>query len=222
MGPAMSDALDKVEYLAVQCDGGYPLCDDAIAAGAMLREQAAEITRLRRWKSTHAPRLAALEALHKTAQADAEAGREAAATLASERAANALLTDEVERLRADLATSMETVAKAQALQAEMLNERAALSAQPAAVPRWRPIETAPKDGTPFLAYRPMGCMRESSALQRDDGVIWSFGAFSAHESTIGPLKPTHWMPLPAAPQAPQQDEAPNVRANRPASAGPVE
>lgn len=38
--------------------------------------------------------------------------------------------DEIARLRADLATSMETLAKAQALQAEMLKERAAL-AQPA-------------------------------------------------------------------------------------------
>lgn len=42
-----------------------------------------------------------------------------------------VLLAEIDRLRADLATSMETLAKAQALQAEMLKERAAL-AQPAA------------------------------------------------------------------------------------------
>lgn len=59
-----------------------------------------ECQELRRWKSTHAPRLVALEALLKDAQREAEAGREARATLASERAANARLTDELERLRA--------------------------------------------------------------------------------------------------------------------------
>jgi hypothetical protein len=60
------------------------------------------VAELRRWKSTHAPRLAALEGLYEKAQADAEAGREAVATLASERAANAVLTNEVERLRTAL------------------------------------------------------------------------------------------------------------------------
>lgn len=59
-----------------------------------------ELRELKRWKSTHAPRLAALEALLHAAQHEAHAGKEAIATLASERAANALLTDEVDRLRA--------------------------------------------------------------------------------------------------------------------------
>ena len=61
------------------------------------------VAELRRWKSTHAPRLAALEGLLHAAQHEAWAGREAVATLASERAANALLTDEVERLRYQVA-----------------------------------------------------------------------------------------------------------------------
>lgn len=61
------------------------------------------VAELRRWKSTHAPRLAALEGLMHAAQHEAHAGREAVSTLASERAANALLTDEVERLRAAIA-----------------------------------------------------------------------------------------------------------------------
>lgn len=52
---------------------------------------------LRRWKSTNAPRIEALEGLLSAARMEAAAGREAIATLASERAANALLTDEIER-----------------------------------------------------------------------------------------------------------------------------
>lgn len=60
-----------------------------------------EVASLRRWKSTNAPRLEALEGLLRAAQADAKAGREAIATLASERAANATLTDEVDRLNAE-------------------------------------------------------------------------------------------------------------------------
>lgn len=58
----------------------------------------AEVERLTRWKSTNAPRLEALEGLLATAQKEASAGKEAAASLASEREANAILTAEVERL----------------------------------------------------------------------------------------------------------------------------
>lgn len=58
------------------------------------------VAELRRWRSTHAPRLDALQGLLATAQVEAHAGMEAVATLASERAANAMLSDEVERLRA--------------------------------------------------------------------------------------------------------------------------
>lgn len=56
------------------------------------------VAELRRWKSTHAPRLEALEGMLKDAQLEAHAGREAIATLASERAANALLTERVQML----------------------------------------------------------------------------------------------------------------------------
>ena len=61
------------------------------------------VRELRRWKSTHAPRIEALEGLLRTAQLEVHGAREAIASLASERAANALLTDEVERLQAQLA-----------------------------------------------------------------------------------------------------------------------
>jgi hypothetical protein len=56
----------------------------------------AEIERVRRWKSLHESRIMGLEHLLKRAWRDAEAGREAIVSLASERAANASLTAECE------------------------------------------------------------------------------------------------------------------------------
>jgi len=64
------------------------------------RDAASCLLELLRWKSTHAPRLEALEGLLRTAQQDAHRAREAITTLESERAANAVMTDELERLRA--------------------------------------------------------------------------------------------------------------------------
>lgn len=58
-----------------------------------------ELQALRRWKSTHAPRLEALEGLKATAQSEAAKGREAVTSLESERLANAILTDESDRMR---------------------------------------------------------------------------------------------------------------------------
>lgn len=63
------------------------------------RELAAKNAELLRWKSTHAPRITALEGLWRDAQSRLSRADEAIASLASERAANALLTDEAEKLR---------------------------------------------------------------------------------------------------------------------------
>lgn len=82
--------LDAIRFLASGQDDPQSMA---------LRECAAEIWALRRWKSTNAPRLEALQSLLTSAQHEAHAGREAVTSLASERAANAMLTDEVERLR---------------------------------------------------------------------------------------------------------------------------
>jgi hypothetical protein len=56
---------------------------------------------------------------------------------------------------------------------------------------WQPIETAPKDGTPILAY---------------DGGIWVAWWFVTNERIKGWATldhviddPTHWMPLPDPP-----------------------
>lgn len=82
--------------------------------GALVAERdslRAEVEGLRRFKSINAPRLEALQGLKDHAEQEAAKGAEAIATVASERAANAILTDEVERLRADVAELVELVAE---------------------------------------------------------------------------------------------------------------
>jgi hypothetical protein len=66
------------------------------------------------------------------------------------------------------------------------------------VSEWKPIETAPKDYTKFLAYR-RGTIAEASCFVRDDGEMWAFGGISAHLDVSPDIKPTHWMPLPPPP-----------------------
>jgi hypothetical protein len=68
---------------------------------------------------------------------------------------------------------------------------------------WQPIETAPKDGSEFLAFGPQGiCV-----------TIWdaSWRAFFSVPGRWG-LRPTHWQPLPEPPSSlpsslPEQEQA---------------
>ena len=89
--------------------------EDAEMALEMLAEWQArerpgnECKELMRWKSTHAPRLKALEGLWHAAQREATASRGAGAAGAGERAANALLPDEVERRRGDVAAERDRI-----------------------------------------------------------------------------------------------------------------
>ena len=72
---------------------------DTHGAGSLSAWGCPECTaELRRWKSTNAPRLEALEGLLRTAQLEAHGAREAIATLASEREANSMLTERVRLL----------------------------------------------------------------------------------------------------------------------------
>lgn len=84
---------ELIERLAANAEEGNR------KTAALIEQQAAEIERLQRWRSTNAPRLEALEGLLHTAQHELHGAREAVATLASERDANAILTAEVEALR---------------------------------------------------------------------------------------------------------------------------
>lgn len=66
--------------------------------------------------------------------------------------------------------------------------------------QWQPIETAPKDATPVLGYR----------KSMDDMVVASFQVGRWILDAGWPLRPdaplTHWMPLPAPPQAERPSE----------------
>lgn len=83
------------------------------------------------------------------------------------------------------------------------------------IPKWQPIETAPKDGRTIMVYS----SQADTALVRSayylDGEGWSesgfesqeaFAGWWAHTSSLGAEKlcdgyePTHWMPLQTPPE----------------------
>jgi hypothetical protein len=69
------------------------------------------------------------------------------------------------------------------------------------VDKWRPIETAPKDGTRIILYQPGGDGDDPSrttdigAWGRWEGASWCW-VMTAGD---GWVRPTHWMPLPEKP-----------------------
>ncbi len=66
-------------------------------------------------------------------------------------------------------------------------------------PAWRPIETAPMDGTKFLAYR-RGEVATAFRVPWNAGTMWVFGVQCGSEEHWPNVKPTHWMPLPEPPE----------------------
>lgn len=63
---------------------------------------------------------------------------------------------------------------------------------------WQPIETAPKDGTEFLAFYPPGDYED------EDGtfdISWWDNTSTRERGflMIGGVEPSHWMPLPPPP-----------------------
>jgi len=65
---------------------------------------------------------------------------------------------------------------------------------------WRPIETAPRDGTPVLLRCKDRQMQVGEFANRSDGTsFWEIG-----HTESGPLgllqEATHWMPLPNPPE----------------------
>jgi hypothetical protein len=98
---------------------------------------------------------------------------------------------------------------------------------------WRPIETAPKDGTPILvlakAYHDGHCFHEARCsiakwnMQGDswtdqygslDGMdicqLTTTGTWSSGGGWFQPNEVTHWMPLPEPPQEPTQPSTADV------------
>jgi len=80
-------------------------------------------------------------------------------------------------------------------------------AAPQAVPAWLPIESAPKDGSEFLAWWDDGKGSKHRGV-RTTHYLDNSKTRTPWAGWIGPsmavvhigLKPTHWMPLPAAPK----------------------
>lgn len=63
---------------------------------------------------------------------------------------------------------------------------------------WRSIETAPRDGKPFLTFTPDDTFSAITGIE----VMWfdsQLGLVYGPDCTEPVFKPTHWMPLPAAP-----------------------
>ena len=69
---------------------------------------------------------------------------------------------------------------------------------------WRPIETAPKDGTRIMLYRPTGWKHAKIVFGywNTNGRVHYFQhdmEFLEGKNVARREKPTHWMPLPQPP-----------------------
>lgn len=73
---------------------------------------------------------------------------------------------------------------------------------------WQPIETAPRDGTRILLYRPLADRTNDDKIDIKRGVprdnsCWEETippGMDATNYTDGACKATHWMPLPEPPK----------------------
>ena len=88
-----------------------------------------------------------------------------------------------------------------------------LYTHPKAEPGWQPIETAPKDGTPLLlglfnARGKWRTMRGEWVTQEYIDDYWEepedaepgWYETAVESEILWPISPTHWQPIPAAPQ----------------------
>jgi len=97
------------------------------------------------------------------------------------------LADEIKRLARDVGHEARWNDLTSAI------DRLAAMAQPAVPQGWQPIETAPKDGTPILAWI---CWFDGPCVHTGH---FSSGEFWPDFRDAASKTPTHWMPLPAAP-----------------------
>ena len=67
---------------------------------------------------------------------------------------------------------------------------------------WRPIDTAPKDGTEIIVYVP-DFHEVSAAWYSQQTGLWPYGpyAYSEDGEPVNVGLPSHWMPFPAPPGA---------------------
>jgi hypothetical protein len=73
--------------------------------------------------------------------------------------------------------------------------------------RWQPIETAPRDREIWAFNGEQGRMQwsEGSADNGEGWALWVWCDQLLSDADPDPEQPTHWMPLPAAPDAIQQE-----------------
>lgn len=73
----------------------------------------------------------------------------------------------------------------------------ATNARGAAVEKWQPIETAPKDGTAVLGFFPglVGYVARQD-VQPINWSGWGGGVWAVNGRNDSSQRPTHWMPLP--------------------------
>lgn len=64
---------------------------------------------------------------------------------------------------------------------------------------WRPIETAPRNGTQFLTWDSHYGIRVGRCVVRPDHDDWLSYMDAYKGSSKGGIRATHWMPLPPAP-----------------------
>ena len=69
-------------------------------------------------------------------------------------------------------------------------------------PEWRPIKTAPRDGTPFLAYWGGDVIETQIRIRRLSlrGEMWFESVAGERAYVDGDAGPTHWLPLPPPPK----------------------
>ena len=106
----------------------------------------------------------------------------------------ALLQYELEKLRARIAEKDEVIAEAGEMLAMRDRQLAALKAEN----EWQPIETAPKDEAVFLAWRKHAT--HPLMVRYEPSYDWFANYDGEHVYDL-----THWMPLPAVPPAPTQE-----------------
>lgn len=71
--------------------------------------------------------------------------------------------------------------------------------------KWQPIATAPKNGRPVLVSHPAGICVAAYLAGTYAGppawYVWQGDTYACDGSeNAWDIKPTHWMPLPAAPE----------------------
>lgn len=84
----------------------------------------------------------------------------------------------------------------------------------AEVQRWRPIETAPRDGTWFIAYRPLAMATGDKTVDIVQGVDHpTTSPQGIVHWTSRWCHPTHWIPLPVPPKQVDYDDGDHGRPN---------